>query len=883
MDNTTPHFETLKQILRLARQPSQLDGHPWTQSLIVQDALESCPELAQASPGQQLIGALAHLFPQLQPASPPRAGKRLDPRWGEFGLLAALYFTPFNHGTPFPTSLLDAWARIDCAILHSVYGQAEDGLSEEQVNKYRLVGDDVDYGSASTLSDWHKKGLQRFTEIALNRERFLARAYAKPSAILDETSAAGVAHEALKPSAQETKRSMLRKRVIWSSLGLLLLSALVLGFLKAHSIYTRGLLVYEDVTCLQQVVQTQTDLSSLEARCSALVPKHRSSNAVPGPLQTYERVLPVLDVLQSDLAAFKDEAGLLLALSPKLEWIPVYGKDIASAPSLIELAEHLVNTSLLSAQAADPFLRELQSAESQLDPAAITALLVKAGPAIDEARLELDRALDLREAVHAEQLSPRLRSLLVDELDPKLRLADQGLSLAQALPGVLGAGSDGPKTYLVLVENEDELRPTGGFITAVGNLVVHNGSVLQLGFEDSGAQEDWSEPYPPAPWQLQEYMNSPVLILRDANWFSDFPTAALWAEYLYAYTHDHSVDGVIAFDQQFLIMLLEQLGPLDVEGVSYPIDAGNVTEYMRQAKQPPSGESIPLDWTRKAFMGKLAEAILTQLSDGGQDWAGLTEVLSRALAERHLLLQFDDPALTALLAEHSWDNALRPAGGDYLMVTDSNIGFNKTNAVVDVDLTYDVDLSDLSSPQATLTLLHRNNAAPDVPCIHWDDANEITGEESYPIDRCYWNYLRVYKQAGAALLDASPHTIPAEWMILEEPVPARVDVLEEEIPGVQGFGTLLVVPGGEAWDTNFQFSLPASVLSADPATGEYAYQLRVQKQPGTLAHGLTVRIHLPGRAVLKSMPPGAVLRDNHLLLETDLRTDVEINVSFSVP
>lgn len=881
--DTTPHFETLKQILRLARQPSQLDGHPWTQGLIVQEALESCPELAQASPGQQLIGALAHLFPQLQPASPPRAGKRLDPRWGEYGLLAALYFTPFNHGTPFPTSLLDAWARIDCAILHSVYGKDGDGLSEEQVNKYRLVGDDIDYGSASTLSDWHKKGLQRFTEITLNRERFLARAYAKPSAILEETSAAGVADEARKPGAQETKRSTFRKRVIWLALGFLLLSALGLALLKAHSIYTRGLLVYEDVTCLQQVLQTQTDLSSLEARCSGLIPKHRSSNAAPSLLQIYERALPVLDALRTDLAAFKEEADPVLRLCPKLEWIPVYGNDIASAPSLVELAEHLLDVSLLSAQAADPFLRELQSAESQLDPAAITALLVKAGLTIDEARLELDRAMDVRKTIATEQLSPRLRSLIVDELDPKLKLADQGLSLAQALPGVLGAGSDGPKTYLVLVENEDELRPTGGFITAVGNLVVHNGSVLQLSFEDSGAQEDWAEPYPSAPWQLQEYMNSPVLILRDANWFSDFPTAALWAEYLYAYTHDHSVDGVIAFDQQFLIMLLEQFGPLDVEGVSYPIDAANVTEYMREAKHPPSGESIPLDWTRKAFMGKLAEAILTKLSDGGQDWAGLAQVLSRALAERHLLLQFDDPVLTALLAERSWDNALRPTGGDYLMVTDTNIGFNKTNAVVDVGLTYDVDLGDLSSPQATLTLLHRNNAAPDVPCIHWDADNEITGEESYPIDRCYWNYLRVYKQVDVVLLDATPHAISADWMILGEDVPARVDVLEEEIPGVQGFGTLLVVPGGEAQDTSFQFSLPASVLSAGSAAGEYVYQLRVQKQPGTLAHGLTVRIHLPGRAMLQSGPPGAVLQDNHLLIETDLRTDLEFSIAFTVP
>src|SRR5688572_27824973 len=136
MEESTAPFETLKQILRHARQPDLLNDHPWTQSLIVQEALASDPGLAEASPGQQLIGALAGLFKQLQPANPPRVGKRLDPRWGEFGLLAALYFAPFNHGTSFPTSLMEAWCRIDPAILYFVYGKPAEALCPEDIGKY---------------------------------------------------------------------------------------------------------------------------------------------------------------------------------------------------------------------------------------------------------------------------------------------------------------------------------------------------------------------------------------------------------------------------------------------------------------------------------------------------------------------------------------------------------------------------------------------------------------------------------------------------------------------------------------------------------------------------------------------------------------------------
>jgi hypothetical protein len=241
--------------------------------------------------------------------------------------------------------------------------------------------------------------------------------------------------------------------------------------------------------------------------------------------------------------------------------------------------------------------------------------------------------------------------LLVAELDPLLALAGEGMSLATAAPSALGASGEGPKTYLLLAQNEDELRPTGGFITTVGVLVLHNGEVISLEFEavDSDVQEDWSRPYPAAPWQLQDYMDSSVLILRDSNWFSDYPTAALWAEYLFAYTHAHSVDGVIAFDQHFLVMLLGQLGPLEVQAAPYPLTGENVLAYMREAKEPPPGETPPADWYRKEFIDRIAKALLAKVTAGdGLDWRALAGLFTRAMAERHLLLQFDDPELTAI-------------------------------------------------------------------------------------------------------------------------------------------------------------------------------------------------------------------------------------------
>jgi len=212
------------------------------------------------------------------------------------------------------------------------------------------------------------------------------------------------------------------------------------------------------------------------------------------------------------------------------------------------------------------------------------------------------------------------------------------------------------------------------------------------------------------------------------------------------------------------------------------------------------------------------------------------------------------------------------------MAVDTNVGYDKTNAVVQKSMIYDVDLTDLSKPVGSLDVIHTNHAAANVPCLQDGVSDQ---ENAYAIDRCYWNYLRVYTLQGSALLAATPHAIPAAWMILDQAVPAQVDTLDEEIAGVQGYGTLLVVPGGQTVETSFRFGLPPRVISSGPDPKQMTYSLKVQKQPGTLAIPLTVRIHLPAGAAILSAPAGSLVQSDNLLIKTDLTQDVELEVVFA--
>src|SRR5512136_1988404 len=112
MQRDGPQIELLRIILENTLQPRRLDAHPWAKSLIVTEVSTNSPDL-QKSAGQRLVQAIANLFKQMKPSTPPRQGKRLDTRWAEFGMLAAQYFSPLLYGEPSPASLREAWGSLD--------------------------------------------------------------------------------------------------------------------------------------------------------------------------------------------------------------------------------------------------------------------------------------------------------------------------------------------------------------------------------------------------------------------------------------------------------------------------------------------------------------------------------------------------------------------------------------------------------------------------------------------------------------------------------------------------------------------------------------------------------------------------------------------------
>ena len=246
----------------------------------------------------------------------------------------------------------------------------------------------------------------------------------------------------------------LPRKVILSLLAISLLIALGLVAYQAQRIYRSAMPVREDLSQLQEL---------------------RSSNM---DLKAVMKAGPLLAKSRQDFATLSHEVQSVLWLTDRSGWVPVYGGDPAASRDLLKLADLLLESTERSYRAFQPLLIALRD-QSHLDPSQMVLLLNKAQPELDRARATFDQSLRLR-WLDVEGLSPASACAYRGEARSHAALMDNGLAAATALPRLLGAASEGPKTYMLLAQNEDELRPTGGFITAVGTLVVQNGHVLRV-------------------------------------------------------------------------------------------------------------------------------------------------------------------------------------------------------------------------------------------------------------------------------------------------------------------------------------------------------------------------------------------------------------------
>lgn len=591
--------------------------------------------------------------------------------------------------------------------------------------------------------------------------------------------------------------------------------------------------------------------------------------------------------LQEDVAGLSAEARPFLWATPYLGWLPKVGPLLTDARPLLDMANSGAEAAVAAVSALKPALQIIQqpAVADQSRLPQLLQVIQDAQPGLQQTGQAFDQALAARQALTQSHAYPWRAQQLLESFDRYAPLAEQSLQLAPALPALLGM--NGARVYLVLAQNEDELRATGGFISGAGLLTIGNGEMRGLDFQDASFIADYlNKPYDLPPQPMVDFMGLELFLFRDANYWPDFRISAAKALELYRYSVDGApaIDGVIAIDQRFLQTLLGAVGAVNLPGISTPVTQQNVVRFMRASWGTDEGEKVTRDWLleRKAFMGELARAVQARIlqDPGSLDLLKLVETIFNSAAARDLQLYLIDPAQSALFERLGWAGQLANSHGqDFLLPLDTNMGYNKVNAVMQRSVTYDVTLAADGSAEARLQLTYTHGGSDSgQPCIH---AIPYRGNLQYQdlIDSCYWNYLRIYTPTGSQLLEASSHPAPADWFVTGRAWNGTASQMSDP-SGLTIFDNFMVVPRQQSVVSAYHYRLPGSVVT-QTGDGAHLYQLILFKQGGEPPQAYQIQVNLPPNSqVLDLTPASGVVTGSSVQFSVTLERDVTVAVRY---
>lgn len=288
----------------------------------------------------------------------------------------------------------------------------------------------------------------------------------------------------------------------------------------------------------------------------------------------------------------------------------------------------------------------------------------------------------------------------------KTQLNETEVLLARALPilrllPTLGGWPESSH-FLILFQNNDELRPTGGFIGSLATLEVSDlGENIDMQVSDVYHYDMPSikhlETNPPEP--IARYMGLKNWYLRDSNWSPDFPTSAKFIEQLfyqessYADKQFHDLDAIFAVTPQFVAKLIELTGPIELDGETY--NAKNLQALLQYQTGIGYRDEDIESWDRKDIIQDLAMILKDRLKNiSNFQTLELFQILDQAIIKKDLQAYFTNPQNQNLAQSLEVDGKIASVDHDYLMIVDANLAAFKTDAVMRKNWYYKLEKRD---------------------------------------------------------------------------------------------------------------------------------------------------------------------------------------------
>ena len=419
------------------------------------------------------------------------------------------------------------------------------------------------------------------------------------------------------------------------------------------------------------------------------------------------------------------------------------------------------------------------------------------------------------------------------------------------LPQLLGFNDK--KTYLILIQDNFELRPAGGFLNFYGLLSFEKGKLLDFSIDDVNNADNELKGHIEPPVPIKKYLAENNWYLRDANWETNFPSSANQTAWFLKKELGKETNGTIGLTYDFIKNLLTVTGPIQLSQANETISADNFLEknlsYAEVNFSTVAGG--------KKFLPELIESIFAKIKTlKANDWLVLLKTIEQGFKEKQLLVSLGYKPGEEFLNRQGWDGSVRQQVlgktgervSDYLMISEANLGVNKANYFLKRQLDQAINILDDGKVRETLTITYNN----------------VSALQGWPAGE-YKNYLRLYMPLRSELIKVALGEEKNNLITLSS---NKIDYSEEY--GKQAYGLLVVVPVQGKRIVQISYQLKEHF---DFNKTNLSYLMFWQKQPGTEADQLTLKLNLPAYLKPVKISPIAQLGQAQINFSTNLGQD----------
>lgn len=467
---------------------------------------------------------------------------------------------------------------------------------------------------------------------------------------------------------------------------------------------------------------------------------------------------------------------------------------------------------------------------------------------------------------------------LINNFSQKFKELNSSIELFSSTADVLPIifGFDGEKNYLVLFQNNMELRPGGGFIGSYGILTLTKGKVSHFSIFDVYDADGQLKGHLEPPYPIRRYLPQVHWYLRDSNFEIDFSKSASSSAFFLKAETGKIVDGAIALDVTFVKNLLGALGPVSVPDYNEKVDEDNLylLTQTHAEKDFFSGSS-----QKKDFLRSLLNSMIVDFSSNKKiPYLAITKILGDSISQKHLLFAFADPSIQNLftvnnLSSSLWDNreSADDIINDFVGISEANLGVNKANYFLKRKIDHKINVDQEGNITGEVKISYKNTSSKG----QWPGGD-------------YKNYLRFILPFGANLKEIKidgvlQKTTPAvtDFTVYEAKnfVPPKELEVEKTIEnGKTIYGFLVLVPTEALKTIAISYDFPQKIL---PTLEAFSYNLIVFKQPGTDKDSFSLALSYPEEFKPTKLTEGGEKEEGKITYSTKLDKDLFYKINFS--